>query len=140
MGFTWKLLYKCNRKGIRSGVKIMHVQPVLKRLTGRVGDAQFLAFSHFLVNCNYYSNNNKRNEDYLYRYIKDDLKYPFEDTYYSGKLFFCVFVCHFIFLFLLKIFSLSFRLFTPNGRAHLPIKLDCTCAAGPQGSGGAGVR
>ena len=43
----------------------MHKPPVLKRLTCRKGDTQFLAVYHFLVNSIYYSNNSKGNEDYL---------------------------------------------------------------------------
>jgi hypothetical protein len=58
----------------------MHEPPVLKRLTCREGDTQFLAVYHFLVHSNYQSNNGNRNEDDLNQNIEDDLKYPFEDT------------------------------------------------------------
>ena len=69
----------------------MHKPPILKRLTCREGDTQFLTIYHFLVNSIYYPNNSKRNKDYLNRYIKDDLKKLNKETQYSGKLSFCIF-------------------------------------------------
>ena len=69
----------------------MHEPPVLKRSTCPEGDTHFPAFYYSLVNSSYYSNNSKRNEDYLNQYIENNLKKPDYETEYSGKLLFFIF-------------------------------------------------
>ena len=71
----------------------MHEPPVLKRSNRREGDTQSLAFYHSLVNAIYYSNDSKRNEDYLNRDIQDDLEKRNQETGSRGprsiRFFFC---------------------------------------------------
>lgn len=73
------IVNKCNGEGIRSGIKIMHEPTVLKRPAGREGDPHFPAFSHSPVNSVHYSDNSKRNEDYLNGDKQYDLKNLYQE-------------------------------------------------------------